>query len=133
MKNTKPTLSNETGVGDSRKFIHASKRIRKGDKVIAIAGNDRGQIGTVLNVLGPKVVVQGLNVRKKHVKKSQANPQGGIIELEKPIHVSNVKLVGNDDKPVKLRVNVRHDDQKTRQLVYQSGGEEVVHRTIKKS
>lgn len=75
------------------------KKIRKGDKVVAIAGNDRGQTGTVLSVLGEKVVVQGINVRKKHVKRSQANQAGGIIEMEKPIHISNVKLCGQNDKP----------------------------------
>ena len=48
------------------------KKIRKGDKVVGIAGNYRGQSGTVLSCNGDKVIVQGLNVRKKHVKPSQA-------------------------------------------------------------
>ena len=53
-----------------------SKKIRTGDKVIAIAGNNRGLSGTVLSKQGDKVIVQGLNVRKKHVKPTQANQKG---------------------------------------------------------
>lgn len=107
------------------------KKIRKGDKIIAIAGNDRGQTGTVLSVHGDRVLVQGLNVRKKHVKKSQASPQGGIVEMEKPFHVSNVKVLGTHDKPVKLKV--KQDGQGHRQLIYADGDKIVVHRAIKKS
>lgn len=109
----------------------ASKKIRKGDKVVAISGNDRGQIGTVLSVHDDKVVVQGLNVRKKHVKRSQANPQGGILELEKPIHISKLKVCGKDDKPVKLKVKV--DEHGDRHLYYIDGDQETVHRSVKKS
>ncbi len=70
------------------------RRIRKGDDVIAIAGKDKGRRGTVLRVLDDdRVVVEGLNMAKKHVK---ANPHtgsaGGIVEKEMPIHVSNVQL-----------------------------------------
>jgi large subunit ribosomal protein L24 len=107
----------------------ASKKIRKGDKVIAIAGNDRGQTGTVLRVVGDKVIVQGLNVRKKHVKK-QGNQKGSIIELEKPIHISNVKICVNDDKAVKLRV--RTNDEGQRELYYKIDGQEVLYRSVKK-
>ncbi len=78
-------------------IVKRSKKIRKGDKVIAIAGNYRGQFGTVLSCVGERIVVQGLNIRKKHVKKSQQNPHGGIVELEKPIHVSNLKRVHEDN------------------------------------
>jgi large subunit ribosomal protein L24 len=108
-----------------------SKKLRRGDKVIAISGNNRGQTGTVLKKEGDKVVVQGLNIRKKHVKRSQANPSGGVIELEKPIHISNLKLCTADDKPVKVKVRSNKDGE--RQLVYNESGEEKVFRTIKKS
>jgi large subunit ribosomal protein L24 len=70
------------------------RRIKKGDDVIAIAGKDKGRRGTVLRVLDDdRVVVEGLNMAKKHVK---ANPNtgnpGGIVEKEMPMHISNVQL-----------------------------------------
>lgn len=68
-----------------------TKSIRKGDTVFVIAGNERGKTGSVLAHSEGKVLVQGLNMRKKHVKRSQQNPNGGIVEREMPIHVSNVK------------------------------------------
>lgn len=104
------------------------KNIRKGDKVIAIAGNDRGRIGEVLAISGEKVLVQGINMRKKHVKGTQENPKGGIVEFERPIHRSNVMVTVND-KPVKLKVRTTNDGE--RQLVYRDGDKEVVYRTIK--
>lgn len=70
-------------------------RIKKGDKVVVIAGSNKGKEGTVTTVLPKeeKVIVSGVNVRKKHVKPSQAQPEGKIIEKEAPIHISNVALV----------------------------------------
>lgn len=67
-------------------------KIKKGDKVIVISGADKGTVGEVTKVLPDKdqVVVEGVNVRKKALKPNQANPDGGIIEQEMPIHVSNV-------------------------------------------
>ena len=108
----------------------ASKKMRKGDKVIVLAGNDRGQTGHVLRIMGDKVVVQGINVRKRHVKKSQANPQGGIVELEKPIHSSNVSICTEDNKPVKLKV--RFSSKGERELFYKLDGKEVLYRSVKK-
>lgn len=108
-----------------------NKKIRKGDKVIAIAGNNRGQSGIVLSRSGDKATVQGLNVRKKHVKPSQQNQKGGILELEKPIHISNLKVCTADEKPIKLKV--RTDKKGARQFVYKLDGEEVIYRSIKKS
>ncbi len=108
-----------------------NKRIRKGDKVVITAGNDRGEVGTVLSRTEARVIVQGVNVRKKHVKKTQENPNGGIIEIERPIHISNLRLAGSDDKPVKVRSKT--DDQGQRTLYYRDGAEEVVVRAVKKS
>jgi len=73
------------------KSFNRNKSVRKGDTVFVIAGNERGKTGTVLAYSGDKVLVQGLNMRKKHVKRSEQNPNGGIVEREMPIHVSNVK------------------------------------------
>ncbi len=107
----------------------ASKKIRKGDRVLAIAGNNRGQIGTVLSVDADRVLVQGLNLKKKHVKRSQLNQRGGIVEMEKPIHVSNLKVVTADDKPVKLKVRQKKSGE--REWVYKDGEKEVVYRSIR--
>lgn len=107
-----------------------SKKIRKGDKVLAIAGNDSGKMGTVLACSGDKVLVQGLNVRKKHVKPTQQNQKGSIVQLEKPIHVSNLKVCNVDGQAVKLKV--RETKSGERQLVYQAEGKEVLHRSVKK-
>lgn len=67
-------------------------KIKKGDKVKVITGHDKGTIGEVIAVLPTKdkVVVEGVNIAKKALKPTQANPDGGIIEKEMPIHVSNV-------------------------------------------
>lgn len=107
-----------------------SKKIRKGDKVVAIAGNSKGQQGSVLSCSGEKVLVQGLNLRKKHVK-PQNNQPGRIVELEKPIHVSNLKVLSADDKAVKLKV--RETKSGERELVYNVNGQDVRHRSLKKS
>ncbi|GAA5417669.1 50S ribosomal protein L24 [Paraliobacillus ryukyuensis] len=66
--------------------------VKKGDKVQVISGKDKGKQGTIL-VAYPKkdrVLVEGVNMVKKHTKPSQDNPQGGILDQEAPIHVSNV-------------------------------------------
>ncbi|WP_442597498.1 50S ribosomal protein L24 [Neobacillus sp. D3-1R] len=66
--------------------------VKKGDKVMVISGKDKGKTGVILEAY-PKqsrVLVEGVNVVKKHSKPSQANPQGGIISQEAPVHVSNV-------------------------------------------
>ena len=69
--------------------------VKKGDVVQVITGNHKGASGKVLQILPKKeqVLVEGVRLIKKHVRKSQDNPQGAIVELEGPIHVSNVKLV----------------------------------------
>ena len=69
-------------------------RIRKGDMVEILAGNDRGKRGRVLRMIPDKdrIVVQGVNLRWKHMRKSQQMPQGGRMRREMPLHVSNVML-----------------------------------------
>jgi large subunit ribosomal protein L24 len=70
-------------------------RLRKGDRVRVLRGNERGKEGTVLRVDREKnrVVIEGLNVRKRHRKPSALNPEGGIMSFEAPIHASNVMLI----------------------------------------
>jgi large subunit ribosomal protein L24 len=70
-------------------------KIRKNDSVVVIAGNSKGKTGKVLKVF-PKenrVIVEGINLRKRHTKPTQKNPQGGITEKEAPINVSNVMIL----------------------------------------
>lgn len=70
-------------------------RVRKGDQVLVIAGNYKGKKGKVLKVFPEKdrVIVEGVNFIKRHTRPSQQNQQGGIIEKEAPIHVSNVMVI----------------------------------------
>jgi large subunit ribosomal protein L24 len=71
--------------------------ISKGDMVEILAGNDRKKTGRViaLDTKQMRVTVEGINIRTKHARPSQANPKGGIISLEMPIHYSNVRKVEN--------------------------------------
>lgn len=108
----------------------ASKKFRAGDFVMAIAGNSKGQSGKILSVDGEKIVVQGLNIRKKHVKRTQEMQQGGIIEIEKPIHVSNLQVCTSEDKPLKLKVKTTENGERV--LYYKDGDSEVTYRSLKK-
>lgn len=110
--------------------VKKTKKIRKGDNVLVISGNSRGKIGQVLRVLGEKIYVQGVNVRKKHVRPTRTD-KGGILEREMPLHVSNVKVCVNGDQPVKL--HVKKINQKQRVLYYNQGSEEVVYRTLNRT
>ena len=69
--------------------------VKKGDTVKVISGKDKGKTGVVLTALPKKdrVLVEGVNIIKKHTKPNQANPQGGIVSQEAAIHVSNVKKI----------------------------------------
>jgi large subunit ribosomal protein L24 len=71
-------------------------KIKKGDEVIVISGDHKGSKGKILQVLREKnrVIVEGVNMIKKHEKKTQDNPQGAIIEREASLHFSNVKKAG---------------------------------------
>ena len=92
-------------------------RIRKGDRVKVIRGNHRGQEGTVLRVDREKnrVVIEGINRRKRHMKPSQTNPEGGIVEFEAPVHASNVMLIDPaTSEPTRVRVQFNDDGTKDR-------------------
>lgn len=103
------------------------KKIRKGDRVLVIAGNDRGKIGQVLSFVDDRVIVEGVNVRKKHMKPTQQNQKGQIIDIERPIHISNVKICV-DEKPVKLRV--RTNNKGEREYYYLEDQKEVLYRPV---
>lgn len=72
-------------------------KIKVGDEVLVIAGKDKGKNGKVIKTLKSKdkVVVEGINIVKKHVKPRNQNDKGGIFDIETPIHVSNVKKISD--------------------------------------
>lgn len=80
-----------------------SKAIRKGDRVLVIAGNDRGKTGEVLGRSEDRVLIQGVNIRKKHMKRTQETQGGRIVEMEVPIHVSNVCLCDKEGNRLKSK------------------------------
>jgi large subunit ribosomal protein L24 len=105
-----------------------SKWIQKGDKIVVTSGNHRGQQGEVLRRLEDRVVIQGVNVRKKHVKKTKSSP-GQMLSIEKSVHISNVSLCNAEGKPIRLKARVVDG---VKQLYYKDGQEEVVHRQLGK-
>ncbi len=89
-----------------------SAKIKKGDRVVVLAGRDKGRTGNVVKVLpkDERLVVEGLNMVQRHTKPSQGDPQGGIKHKEAPLHVSNVAIVDSKGKPT--RVGFRMDGDK---------------------
>ena len=88
--------------------------VRKGDMVVVIAGANKGKKGKILRVLGDRVVVEKVAMIKRHTRPTQQNPQGGIVDKEGTIHISNVQLF--DDKLGRgTRTKISADgDQKVR-------------------
>lgn len=100
-----------------RETVLTKTRIKKGDLVRVVAGKEKGKEGKVLQVLPEKqkVVVEKLNILKKHTRPSQKNPKGGIIDREGQIHLSNVMIVcGNCNKPVRIGSKSLADGKKMR-------------------
>jgi large subunit ribosomal protein L24 len=102
-----------------------ARRIRKGDDVIVIAGKDKGKRGTVLSVSDDRVVVENINLAKKHVKPNpNKGEQGGIVDKEMPLHISNVALFNPAaDKGDRVGFKTLDDGRKVR--VFKSNGEVV--------
>ena len=91
--------------------------IVKGDRVKVIRGNHRDMEGTVLRVLKDdgRLVVEGVNMRKRHQRPTEANPEGGIMTFEAPIHVSNVMLVDPaSNQASRIRTRIEADGTKER-------------------
>jgi large subunit ribosomal protein L24 len=98
----------------------AGSRLKKGDRVKVMRGNERDKEGTILRVDREKnrVVVEGLNLRKRHMKPSQQNPEGGIVSFEAPIAASNVMLIDpSTGKPSRTRIQRNADGSKDRVAV----------------
>ena len=93
------------------------RKIKKNDTVYVLAGKDRGKSGRVFKVYpgDGRALVAGINYVKKHARKSQDNPQGGIIQKENPIHVSNLALFCKTcSKPARVGMSALADGTKTR-------------------
>ena len=100
--------------------------IKKGDTVVVITGNNKGQKGRVLEVIRKtdRAIVEGVNMIKKHTKPNAESPQGGIIEKEAPVHISNLMLV--DPKSGEAtRIGRRLDDQGKLVRISKKSGEEI--------
>ncbi len=86
-------------------------KIKKGDRVMVLAGKDKGRQGNVLQVLpkDERVVVEGLNMVQRHTRPSQGDPQGGIKHKEAALHVSNVAIVDSKGKPTRVGFRIEGD------------------------
>jgi large subunit ribosomal protein L24 len=89
-------------------------KIKRGDNVLVTTGKNKGSKGEVLEVIkkegkDPRVIVAGVNIVKKHTKPSAANPQGGIVEKEASIHISNVSLMDANGKATKVAIKMEGD------------------------
>lgn len=78
--------------------------IRKGDRVLVIAGNDKGKVGEILARKQERAVVQGINIRKKHLRRTQQTQGGRVVEMEMPIHISNICLCDKEGKRLKKKI-----------------------------
>jgi len=101
-------------------------KLKKGDKVVVLSGKDRGKEGAIMRVLPEKnkVIVEGVNVVKKHQKATQQAQQGGIIERDMPIAASNVAILSPaDGKPT--RIGYRIDDAGTKHRICRRSGSDI--------
>ncbi len=92
------------------------QKIRKGDKVVVLAGKDKGRTGEVVRMMpkDDKAVVRGVNLVRRHQKQTQAQ-EGGIITKEAPIHLSNIALADpKDGKPTRVGFQIQKDGKKVR-------------------
>ncbi len=93
------------------------RKIRKDDEVVVLTGRDKGKRGSVLRVITKtdRVIVEGVNVVKRHVKPTQLDPQGGIVEKEAAIHISNVALIDPEsNRATRVGYKVLEDGRKVR-------------------
>ena len=91
------------------------KKLKTGDKVVVVSGSNKGKEGKILKVLDDKVLVEGINIVKKHLKPKNNNGNGEIVETEAPIHKSNVMLVDpKTKKPTKVKIETDNKGKKVR-------------------
>jgi large subunit ribosomal protein L24 len=94
----------------------AMAKIKKGDTVVVLTGKDKGRTGEVTKVSpkDSKVIVSGVNVRVRHTKPTQADPQGGKKPFEAPVHISNVAIADKNGKASRVRIETGKDGSKSR-------------------
>ena len=94
----------------------AGMKIKKGDRVRVLSGKDRGKEGTVMRAIPEKqkVIVDGVNIAQKHQKPTRVTMQGGIIDKDMPIHVSNVAILCPKDGPTRVGYRIDGDGTKVR-------------------
>jgi large subunit ribosomal protein L24 len=101
-------------------------KIKQNDEVIVIAGKDKGSVGTVTKVLGAKVIVEGYNLAKKHIRPNpQEGIQGGIEEKEMPMSISNVAIYNPTTKKAD-RIGLRVNDKGIKERFFKSNGESLI-------
>lgn len=103
-------------------------RLKKSDKVRVISGNHKGKEGKILKIFRDKnrIIVEGVNIIKKHTKPTQKNPQGGISQREAPIHISNVMLIdpkANEVSRIGMQVITDEHGKKKRMRYGKKSGE----------
>lgn len=98
------------------------RKIRKGDEVMVMRGRCAGTKGIVMSVIAHKVIVQGVQMTRRHRKPSVANPEGAVIDAESPVHISNVMLCNSQNQP--SRVGFKYTDGKKSRVLKK--GQEVV-------
>ena len=90
-------------------------KLKTGDKVVVVSGSNKGKEGKITKILDNKVIVEGVNIVKKHLKPKNNNGTGDIIEMEAPIHVSNVMLSDpKTKKPTKVKIEKDSKGKKIR-------------------
>ena len=123
-KKDRPRAVNSKRHADNRERMHMP--VVRGDQVLVVRGDDKGKRGEVIRVYRKKgrVVVKGVNIVKKHRKARSAEEQSGIIEMEAPIHVSNVMLIDpKSGEPTRTRM--RLDDDGTKERISVKSGEAI--------
>lgn len=110
----------------------SSKWIRVGDLIRVLSGKDKGKTGKILARKGTRVVIEGLNKKTKHMKKSTPEGKGSIVSIEAPIHISNIALCFEDGSLMKLRLKEHISGSK--ELIWMdSSGDVQVFRAIRKA
>ena len=91
------------------------RKLKTGDKVVVVSGSNKGKEGKITKIVGDRVVVEGVNIVKKHLKPKNNNGNGEVIEVEAPIHGSNVMLLDpKTKKPTKVKVEKDSKGKKIR-------------------
>jgi large subunit ribosomal protein L24 len=106
--------------------MQKKRHIRKGDLVMIISGDSRGQQGKILKMMTDtnKAIVEGVNMVAKHTKPNAKSPQGGIIKKEAPVHISNLMVIDGSGKPT--RTGRRKDARKNQSVRYSKKSGEVI-------